>query len=362
MDTSDPDISFDSNGICNHCTSFTNRLSQRGYVAGQSEKEWEGYVEVIKKYGKGRKYDCIVGISGGVDSCYVAYLCKKYGLRALLMHMDNGWDTEIAVNNIKVLAKNLEFDYISYVLDWDEFREIQLAFLKSSTVDLEMPTDVAILASIYETASKYNIKYIISGGNLSSEGILPVQWGYHGYKDMRLYNHIVRKYSRVKLNKVPSIGLLKESFYRFVKRIKTLYILNYVQYDKDEAKRFLMQELGWKDYGGKHHESKITAFWQGYAMVSKFNMDYRRTTYASQICLGQISRTEAIERLKELPYDEIRIVEDKKYISKKYGISTDELESYLSLPPKTYKDFPNNKKLIDFCYRIYNQYLNNKRV
>lgn len=362
MDTSDPDILFDENGVCNNCTQFINRLQCRGYVKGKSEAQLQQYVDVIKRNGQGKRYDCIVGISGGVDSCYVAYLCKQYGLRTLLIHMDNGWDTEIAVNNIKSLAKALEFDYLSYVLDWEEFRDIQLAFLKSSSVDLEMPTDVAILAAIYETAAKYDIKYIISGGNLSSEGILPLQWGYHGYKDMKLYHHIVGKYSSAKIKKVPVIGLAKESYYRFVRKMKTLYILNYIEYDKDAAKKYLMEHLNWKDYGGKHHESKITAFWQSYVMYEKYNMDYRRATFSSQICLGQICREEALAKLKDKPFDEEKVKDDKKYIAKKFGISPEELERCLKLAPKTYVDFPNNKKLIDFCYSIYNKYFNNKRV
>lgn len=362
MDTSDPDIVFDEKGVCNHCTSFIERLQSRQYVKGESEAQWEQFVKVIKKNGEGKQYDCIVGISGGVDSCYTAWLCKQHGLRALLIHMDNGWDTEIAVNNIKTLAKTLEFDYMSYVLDWEEFRDIQLAFLKSSSVDLEMPTDVAILASIYEVAAKHKIKYIISGGNLSSEGILPLHWGYHGYKDMKMYNHIVRKYSKTRIKKVPVIGLWKESWYRFFHKIKTLYALNYIDFNKDAAKQFLMEHLNWKDYGGKHHESKITAFWQGYVMYEKFHMDYRKAILSSQICLVQISREAAVAKLKERPFDDEKIKEDKKYIAKKFGITTEELESYLQLPPKTYTDFPNNKKFIEYCYSLYNKYLNKKRV
>lgn len=362
MDTSDPDIQFDEQGICNHCTSFIDRLQSRQYVKGESEAIWSHYVEVIKQHGKGKQYDCIVGISGGVDSCYTAYLCKKHGLRALLIHMDNGWDTEIAVNNIITLAKELDFDYMSYVLDWEEFKNIQLAYLKASSVDLEMPTDVAILACIYEVAAKHKIKYIISGGNLSSEGILPLHWGYHSYKDMKMYNHIVRKYSNISIKKVPVIGLLKESWYRFFYKIKTLYILNYIDFNKDVAKKYLMDNLNWKDYGGKHHESKITAFWQGYVMYEKFGMDYRKAIFSSQICLHQISREEALKKLEEQPFNDEKIKEDKKYIAKKFGITNEELEQYLKLPPKTYVDFPNNKKLIEFCYRLYNKHLNSKRV
>ncbi len=362
MDTSDPDIMFDERGYCNHCEDYLTRISQQTYQPGHSEKQWGFILNRIKEKGKDKEYDCIVGISGGVDSCYTAHLCKEYGLRPLLIHMDNGWDTEISVKNIKTMVEKLGFDYVSYVLDWQEFREIQLAFLKSSIVDLEMPTDIAIPASIYEVAVQHNIKYILPGGNYTGEGILPLQMGYHVYKDMKLYKHIVKKYSSVPLKTVPTFGLIKEIYYKFFKKIKKVYPLNYIPFDKDKARDFLIQNYGWENYGGKHHESKITAFWQSYAMPVKYNMDYRRTTYASQICSGQITREKALEKLKTLPYDETKIKEDKKYIAKKYGITLDELEHYLSLPPKTYVDFPNNKNLISFVYKCYNKVFPNKRL
>ncbi len=361
MDTSDPDIVFDERGYCNHCEDYISRISLQTYQPGVSEKQWEFIVNRIKEKGKNRKYDCIVGISGGVDSCYTAHLCKEFGLRPLLIHMDNGWDTEISVKNIKTMVEKLGFDYVSYVLDWQEFREIQLAFLKSSIVDLEMPTDIAIPASIYKTAIKHNIKFILPGGNYTAEGILPLQMGYHTYKDMKLYRHIVKKYSSVRLKTVPTFGLLKEVYYKFVKNIKKAYPLNYIPFDKDKAREFLMTTYGWENYGGKHHESKITAFWQSYAMPVKYNMDYRRTTFASQICCDQITREEALEQLKGPSYDENKIKEDKKYIAKKYGITEEELEKYLNNPPKTYVDFPNNKNLISFVYKTYNKIFPKKR-
>ncbi len=354
MDTSDPDIVFDSEGICNHCTDYLElRKNHKPYTKEESKPKLEAIAKEIKNTGKNRKYDCIVGISGGVDSCYTAYLCKQMGLRVLLMHMDNGWDSEIAVKNIKTIAQKLDYDYMSYVMDWEEFREIQLGFIKSSIVDIEMPTDIGIPASIFKIATKHNIKYIISGGNLSAEGILPLQWGYHVLKDIKLYKHIVKNYSSKKLSKIPTIGLLGDFYFKFVKRIKRVYILNYYPFDKDKAKAFLIKELGWIDYGGKHHESKITAFWQSYVMPTKYNMDYRRATFSSQICSNQISRDKALELLKPLPYDVSKIQLDKEFIAKKYGVSTSEFDGYLSLPPKTYKDFPNNKKLILFIYDLY---------
>jgi hypothetical protein len=251
-------------------------------------------------------------------------------------------------------------DYVSYVLNWDEFREIQLGFLRSSIVDLEMPTDVAILATAYETAAKHDISFIISGGNFSGEGILPLTWGYHVMKDEKLYRHIVKHYSKVKLKKVPIVGLKGEIWYKFMKGIKTVYPLNKIEYNKDESREFLKKEFDWQDYGGKHHESRITAFWQSYAMPSKYSMDYRRATYSALIVSGQLTREEALEKLKALPYDPAKVESDKQYIAKKYGISLEELERCLALPPKTYKDFPNDKKKIDWFYGIYRKYLGKK--
>ncbi|MCE2962630.1 MAG: N-acetyl sugar amidotransferase [Chitinophagales bacterium] len=354
MDTSDEDIIFDKNGVCNHCRDFEKVLQQPRYRKEDAEQKLTELIKQVK--GQGKKYDCLIGISGGVDSCYTAYLCHQWGLRPLLMHMDNGWNSEIAVSNIEKLIDKLGLDYISYVIDWSEFREIQLAFLKSSIVDLEIPTDIAIPASLYQTAVKYEIPFIMSGGNYSGEGILPLSWGYHVLKDAYLYKNIVKKYASLPLKKVPIVGLMGEIYYKFIRKIRTLYPLNLIDYDKDQAREFLKKEFGWTDYGGKHHESMITAFWQSYAMPTKYNMDYRRATYSSQIVSGQITREIALEKLKELPYIPESIPADKEYIAKKFGIPLSELEAYLALPPKTYKDFPNQKKLIQWFYRVYNRF------
>jgi len=358
MDTSDEDIVFDENGVCHHCKDFEKILQQPKFDKEFAESKLNELVNRVKLKGKNNKYDCLVGISGGVDSCYTAYLCKKWGLRPLLLHMDNGWNSDISVSNVKKMVDKLQLDYVSYVLDWKEFREIQLAFLKSSIVDLEIPTDLAIPASLYEVAAKNNISFLISGGNYSSEGILPLTWGYHVLQDSHLYRQIVHKYSSTKNKKVPYVGLWGEFYFKFIKGIKKLYPLNLVQYNKDEAREFLKKEFDWKDYGGKHHESKITAFWQSYAMPTKYNMDYRRATFSSQIVSGQIKREEALRQLKELPYNPEKIEDDKSFIAKKYNISKDDLNMYLALPPKTYKDFPNQKKLITFVYNVYRKLFN----
>ena len=364
MDTSDMDIEFDEKGQCNHCKSALNKKTENtSYVAGKSEELLNLIVDKIKTKGTGRAYDCLVGISGGVDSCYVAYMCKKLGLKPLLLHFDNGWDAEIAVQNIKNVAKNLDLDYLSYVVDWQEFKEIQLAFLKSSTVDLEYPTDIGIFASLSEIAKKHKINYIISGGNSSSEGILPLSWGYHVKRDLSYYKEIVKNFSKVPIKAVPVESILGEVYNKFVKNIKTIYILNYLNYDKEQAKKILQEELGWKEYGGKHHESKITAFWQSYVMPVKYNMDYRRATFSSQICSGQLLRVEALKMLENsLPYNPSTVESDRQYIAKKFEISIDDFNKYLSQPPKTYKDFKNNKKVIDFVMNTYRAIFTNGRL
>ena len=358
MDTSDFEIVFDNNGICNHCKDFEKTLSNPKLDKRIADQQLKSLIEKIKNSKGNNQYDCLVGISGGVDSCYTAFLCKKWGLNPLLIHMDNGWNSEIAVKNVKKIVDKLKLDYISYVLEWEEFREIQLAFLKSSIVDLEMPTDIAIAASLYKTAAKYGIKHIISGGNYSGEGILPLSWGYHVLKDEKLYRHIVKSYSTQKIKKTPIVGLKGEIYYKFIKRIKYAYPLNFTSYDKDNAREFLKEEFEWKDYGGKHHESKITGFWQSYAMPTKYNMDYRRATYSSQIISGQISRAEGLNKLKIISYDNKTISKDKDYITKKYGITAKNFDEYLSLSPKTYKDFPNNRKQIEWFYNLYRKMFN----
>ena len=364
MDTSDMDIEFDEKGQCNHCKSALNKKTENtSYVAGKSEELLNLIVDKIKTKGTGRAYDCLVGISGGVDSCYVAYICKKLGLKPLLLHFDNGWDAEIAVQNIKNVAKNLDLDYLSYVVDWQEFKEIQLAFLKSSTVDLEYPTDIGIFASLSEIAKKHKINYIISGGNSSSEGILPLSWGYHVKRDLSYYKEIVKNFSKVPIKAVPVESILGEVYNKFLKNIKTIYILNYLNYDKEQAKKILQEELGWQEYGGKHHESKITAFWQSYVMPVKYNMDYRRATFSSQICSGQLLRVEALNMLENsLPYNPSTVESDRQYIAKKFEISIDDFNKYLSQPPKTYKDFKNNKKVIDFVMNTYRAIFTNGRL
>lgn len=359
MDTTDPEIVFDNNGYCNHCNDYFENLSKRIYQGVTSDQKLALIVEEIKKSGKNNEYDCIIGVSGGIDSSYAAYTLKKLGLRPLVVHMDNGWDSEISVKNIKYIVSKLGFDYQSYVLDWEEFRDLQVSFLKASVPEAETPTDIAIQGVLYGLAAKHNIKYIISGGNFATEGILPKCWHYDA-KDVKYLNAIHKKFGTRKLRTFPTFGYLKEIYYK-LKGIKTIYLLNYVSYSKKGAMDILEKELAWKYYGGKHYESKYTGFIQSYVLYEKFNIDYRIATFSTQICTGEITREEALIELTKKPYDPIKTEEEKKYVCKKLGITLQEFGEIMNLPPKTYKDYPNNKKILEFIYNVYRK-LNRKKI
>lgn len=362
MDTTDPDIYFDSDGNCNHCCNYLKNLAPQVYQGPESDQLRSAIIEKIKKTNASKKYDCIIGLSGGVDSCYTAYLAKQFGLRALLVHLDNGWNSDVAVQNIRKICTGLEFDYETVVLDWQEFKQIQLAFLKSSIVDIEIPTDLAIPAALHRTAAKYGVKHIFSGGNFVSEGILPKQWGYHGMKDMKLYNHIVRKYGNVKRVKTPGFGFMTEAYFKIFKGIKTIYLLNYVPFNTAEAKKILEEKFNCDYSIGKHHESRYTKVWQSYIMPEKFNFDYRKATLSNEICSKQITRNEALEELKKSPYANLDVQKEIGFVCKKLGISEEEFDSIMKMKPLTYKDFPNNERLINFVFKIYRLIFPNKRL
>lgn len=352
MDTSDHFITFDEQGYCNHCNEYFEKLSKQAYQGELSDNLLEQIAEKIKKSGRNKPYDCVLGISGGVDSCYTAFILKRLGLRVLAVHMDNGWDSEIAVKNIKYVVGKLGIDYQSYVLDWEEFKDLQLAFFKASVPEAETPTDIAIQAALHKVAGDNNIKYIISGGNYATEGILPKSWHYNA-KDTRYLKAIHKQFGNVKLNSFPTFGYRKEIYYKFVKGIEIIYLLNYVNFNKRDAQALLEEQFGWKYYGGKHYESKYTGFLQSYILPEKFNIDYRRATFSSQICAGEITREQALSALIQNPYDPAKVDEEKKYVCKKLGISLNRFNEIMNAPPKTYQDYPNNEKLLEFIYNLY---------
>lgn len=355
MDTTDPEIRFDEKGICNHCTGFLERLQEVKTLMKFGQEHLPAIIQKMKDAGKNKKYDALLGVSGGVDSSYVAYLLKQYGVRTLLVHMDNGWNSEDANLNIKNVVKRLGFDYESYVLNWDEFRDIQLAFLKASVVEAETPTDIAIQGALHRTAAKYGIKYIISGGNLATEGILPKMWHYN-QKDTTYFKFIHQKFGQKKARYFPNFGYQAELYYKFIKGIKIIYLLNYVAFNKAQATKLLETELGWKNYGGKHHESRFTKFVQSYLLPKKFDLDYRKATLSSQICSGEITRQQALEALKAPIYNEEVVEREKEFIAKKLGISKAELNEIIDRPGKYYYEYPNDEKKLNFIYNVYRRF------
>ena len=355
MDTSDPQIVFNDEGFCNHCETFLKESKIIKPQGEERERQLYQLIETIKKSGKNQKYDCLIGVSGGTDSSYVAYITKELGLRPLAVHMDNGWNSEESVKNIRNLCTKLNIDYESYVLNWEEFKDIQLAVLKSSIVEVEIPTDVAIVSILHKIASRNNIKFIIGGGNYATEGILPDLWFYNP-KDPKLLKGIQRLFGSRKIQSFPTFDWKAELYYKFFRRIKMVYLLNLLPYNKTEALETLKRSVGYHEYGGKHHETVYTRFIQSYFQPVKFNLDYRRATFSSQICSGDLTRKEAIELLNEPSYDHNQIDKDKVYVSKKFGITLDEFEDILNAPPKSYKDYPNDEKWLTFIYNLYNNY------
>jgi len=353
MDTSDQEIIFDGDDYCNHCSSFIDKANRVGYKEELSDKRFSDVINRIKGTGKNKYgYDCVIGISGGVDSSYVAYIAKKNGLTPLLVHMDNGWDSEIAAKNIKNLSNKLGLDYQCHVLDWHEFRDLQLSFLKASTPEIETPTDMAIPGVLHMIAARYGIKYIVSGGNYANEGILPKTWHYNR-KDVKYLKHIQKEFGSRKLKNFPYFGWQQESYYKLIKGIRIVYLLNYVPYVKKDAMEVLERELGWKYYGGKHYESKYTAFIQSYVLPVKFNIDYRRATYSVRICNNEVTRDYALEQIVDKPYDELTVENEKIYISKKLGISVGEFDNILNYPVKYYYDYLNDDRKLEFIYMVY---------
>lgn len=351
MDTTDPEITFDSNGYCNHCTDFLEHTSKLMYPGETGDKVREQLIQKIKKAGKNSPYDCLMSISGGTDSCYAAYMCKQAGLRTLLFHMDNGWNSPTSVTNIKLMADKLGFDYTSYVLDWEEFKDLQLSFFKASVPELETPTDIAIIGCLHKIAAQHNIKHIIMGGNYATEGILPKSWHYDA-KDKKYLNAIQNKFGAKKLKTFPAFDFLQEVYYKLLKGIRIIYLLNHVPYNKQIATRAL-EELGWKPYGEKHHESFYTRVLQSYILPVKFNIDYRKATISIRICAGRISREEGMQLLSEKLYDATKIKDDIEYVSKKLGITVDEFHAIMNRPPKTYNDYPNSRKKLELIYKTY---------
>ncbi len=354
MDTTDPDIDFDNDGICNHCRKYDKREKNELYKGSSGQKKLNILVDEIKKQGKGKAYDCIIGLSGGIDSAMVAYTVKKMGLRPLAIHLDNGWDTELSVKNIENIVKKLDIDLHTYVVDWEEFRDLQLSFLKASVANSEIPTDHAIVAILFRTAVKEGVKYIISGGNIVTEAIMPASWGYDP-KDWKHIKGLHKIFGKIKPKTFPHLNIFDWFYYIFVKGVTFIPILNYIDYNKESVIRLLEKELGWKYYGGKHYESIYTRFFQAHILPTKFNIDKRRAHLSTLVCSGQLTRGQALEEMKQELYSPDKLKDDEEYIIKKFGLKEGEFKEIMASPIKSYKDYPNDHFLfnkLDFIARF----------
>jgi N-acetyl sugar amidotransferase len=351
MDTTDRDIVFDENGICNHCLEFDANVDFRVLRGEEGRMALQAIVEKIKSKGKGKEYDCIVGVSGGVDSTYVAYKCRQLGLRPLAVHLDNGWNSELAVSNIERVIKKLDFDLYTYVLDWREFKDLQLSFLKASTPDGEVPTDHAIFALLLKVAREKNISYIMNGMNYLTEASTVPSWSY-GHGDWNYIKYIQKTFGKAKLNNYPHYTTWDMFYMLFVKKLKFVSILNYIDYNKDEAIGILEKELGWQYYGGKHHESSYTKFFQAFILPSKFSIDKRKIHLSNSIQSGHISREFALNELDKPIYSQDQLDADKEFVAKKLAISIDKFEEIMSQTPKYYTDYPNSSKKYFFLKNI----------
>jgi N-acetyl sugar amidotransferase len=341
MDTTDPDINFDENGYCNHCTNAIKKLENVRFSSEEERKnKLEQIVNNIKRKGKGKKYDCIIGLSGGVDSSYLAYIVKHLGLRPLAVHVDNGWNSELAVMNIENIVKKLNIDLFSYVIDWEEFKDLQKAYLKASVVDLEVLSDNAIVIAIHQLLRKNKIKHFLIGFNHASESIMPSAWYYSNKYDSKNIISIYKQYGNgKKLKSYPLLSLRGYIMYRFFDKSRKINILDYIQYDKKNAIEILKNELSWRDYGGKHNESIITKFYQNYILPKKFKIDKRRAHLSSLICSKQMSRESALNELQKKPYTEKEIEDDIAYFIKKLGITHDEFWSIMKKPIRSHFEF-----------------------
>jgi N-acetyl sugar amidotransferase len=340
MDTTDPEIVFDDNGICNHCIRAIGLLETRLPIYKTGEYRLDRIVDRLRAEGRGRQYDCLVGVSGGMDSTYVAYCARKVGLRALAVHFDNGWNSELAVRNIENTLTRMGIELYTHVVDWEEFRDLQWSFLQASVPDAEVPTDHGIWALLYQTAAKWNIGTIITGTNLNTESILPRSWTY-GITDWTYISGIHRRFGSKTLGTFPHCSWWQFAYYVAARRIRTLSLLNSVEYDKQKANAELEREIGYRHYGGKHHESIYTRFFQSYILPVKFGIDKRKAHLSSLILSGQATRAQALVALDEPIADPKMVDSDRTYVIKKLGIGEADFDRMMALPPRSFRDYRN---------------------
>ena len=354
MDTTVSKIFFDEKGVCDHCNTYYNDILPKWHTDERGEKELWKIINKIKQEGKGKDFDCIMGMSGGIDSSYLLYMMVvKFGLRPLVFHVDAGWNSQIAVNNIERLIDGLDLDLYTEVINWEEIKDLQLAFFKSGVPHIDVPQDHAFFATMYKFASKHKIKTILTGGNYSTECIRnPLEWMYYQSDSIQLKD-IYKQHGEGKLKNYPVSNILWHKIYLpYVKGIKLIRPLDYVPYNKDAAMQLLVDKFGYQEYPQKHFESRFTRFYESYWLPTKFGYDTRKVQYSSLILTGQMTREEALEKLSEPGYDPKTIGQDFEYVATKLGITVKELQSYMDAPNKTYKDYKSQENIYNVGAKI----------
>lgn len=355
MDTTDYGIKFSQNGVCDYCINYYKKILPNWMRDLNNKKKLNKKISKIKKEGKGRKYDCIIGLSGGVDSSYVAYIAKeKFGLNPLLYHVDAGWNSNIAVSNIEKLVDYLGLDLYTEVIDWFEMRDLQNAYFKSGVAHLDTPQDHAFFAGLYNFAVKNDIKYVLTGANYSTECVRePLEWHYHA-SDLRQILDIQKKFGSGKLVNYPMASIFMfKIYYRFLKGIKVFKPLNFVEFKMEDAINQLSYKFGWQKYEHKHYESRFTKFCEGYWLPARFGFDKRRAHFSSLILTGQMTRHKALEKLKVSAYDNDSRDSDMNYVANKLGISIAQLNEYFNLPKKSFNDYKNSIFLIEWGTKLF---------
>lgn len=354
MDTTDSKIIFDGNGVCDHCNSYYRDIEPVWNYGKGREKELESLAGNIKDEGKGKDFDCLIGMSGGIDSSYLLYLAKeKLGLRPLVFHVDAGWNTQLAVNNIERLIEKLGLDLYTEVIDWEEMKDLQLAYFKSGVPHIDVPQDHAFFATMYHFAAKYKVKHILTGGNYSTECVRnPLEWMYY-QSDSTQLRDIHRRFGTLTLKRFPITNILWHKFYLpYFRGIKLLRLLDYMPYGKNEAMQFLQENFGWQPYPQKHFESRFTRFYESYWLPERFGYDTRKVQYSSLILTEQMTRDEALKQLESSAYDPENIAHEFEFIANKLGIPVEELLEYFTMPKKTYKDYKSQENIYSFGAKI----------
>lgn len=348
MDTiADPDISFDADGVSNYYHLYFSQEPKHLFKGEVGKKKLDEMIATLKKEQTG-KYDSIIGLSGGVDSTYLVYKAKEWGLNPLVVHFDYGWNLELAVQNIEQTLKYTGFELYTHVMNWDDFKHLQRAYFKAGVLDLDVPADHLIFAALNMVAEKFKIKNLLKGFNYQSEFILPRTWNYNRKFDLKNLNDINKQFGEKKLKNLPKLGIWQRIYYDRIYKLKGFTPLNYMDYHKESAKKELVEKMGWVDYGGKHFENIFTRFYQGYILPTRFYIDKRKAHLSTLICAGQATKQEALAELAKPPYDLRIMQEDYVYVSKKLGFTEEEFDQCLRGPIREHSDFKEEKKLHAF--------------